>query len=206
MRAHAAQQLAEEPATPVALLQVVAIPRDDESNRQLVALRLITVLKYVLWRREYSERTSRMIEAMMPLTPVPLPVEVLQARRNAEAREKMFREFGALTSAQVGERAGSKSPNRAALAHKWKSDGRIFSVPHQGANYFPGYQFDGEGQPLPVIAEVIRILHALSPWQLALWFTSHTGLVGDRRPVDLLTTEPARVVRAAEMEIEEPYF
>ena len=206
MSAYAAQQTVQEPTTPVALLHVVAIPRDDESNRQLVALRLIAILRYVLWRREYSARNARLIEAMMPLTPVPLPPEVLQARRNAEAREAMLREFGALTSAQVGERAGSKSPNRAALAHKWKSDGRIFSVPHQGTNYFPGYQFDREGQPIPVIAEVIRILQSLSPWQLALWFVSRTGWVGDRRPVDLLTTEPARVVRAAEREIEEPYF
>lgn len=206
MRARRAERIAEEPAKPVALLKVVAIPRDDESNRQLFALRLIAVLKYVLWRREYSERTSRMIEAMMPLTPVPLPVEVLQARRNAEMREKMLREFGALTSAQVGERAGSKSPNRAALAHKWKSDGRIFSVPHQGTNYFPGFQFDAEGQPIPVIAEVIRILHELSPWQLALWFIGRTGWVGDRRPVDLLLSEPERVIRAAEREIEEPFF
>jgi hypothetical protein len=208
MSALTIEPITEEPKTADAPLvyMIVAFSRDDSIERKLFAQRLIIVLKYVLWRREYSERNARMIEAMMPRTPVPLPLEVLQARRNAEAREAMLREFGALTSAQVGERAGSKSPNRAALAHKWKSDGRIFSVPHQGTNYFPGYQFDSEGQPIPVIAEVIRILHSLSPWQLALWFVSRTGWVGDRRPVDLLTTEPARVVRAAEREIEEPYF
>jgi hypothetical protein len=209
MSALTIEQIAEEPKTADVPLvyMIVAFSRDDSIERKLFAQRLIVVLKYVLWRREYSERNVRMIEAMMPRTPVPLPPEVLQAQRNALIREAMLREFGGLTSAQVGERAGSKSPNRAALAHKWKSDGRIFSVRHQGANYFPGYLFDGAGQPIPVIADVIRILGTrLSPWQLALWLTSHHGWIGDRRPVDLLTAEPASVIFAAEREAEGVVF
>jgi len=195
--------LSADPAPPGGvLLAAVAIPRNDPFERTLLLLRLTLVLKYVQRQREAMERMARMIEAMMPQTAVPLPAEVLQARRNAVMREAMFREFGALTSAQIGELAGSKSPNRAALAHKWKSDGRIFSVPHQGANYFPGFQFDGEGQPIPLVAQIIRILHELSPWELALWFTSRDGYLGGRRPVDLLTSEPARVVFAAEREAE----
>ena len=119
---------------------------------------------------------------------------------------KILHEFGALTSAQVGEWAGSKSPNRAALAHKWKSERRIFSVPHQGTNYFPGFQFNAEGQPLPVIADVIRILHELSSWEVAAWLSSANGYVGDRRPVELLTSDPARVIFAAEREAEGVIF
>jgi hypothetical protein len=76
---------------------------------------------------------------------------VLQTRRNTVARDALLREFGAMTSAQIGENEGARSPNRAALAHRWKSDGRIFAVPHHGANSFPGFQFNEDSQPLEVI-------------------------------------------------------
>ncbi len=157
-------------------------------------------------RREDLKQMEEMISAMMPRTTVPLPVEVLQARRNAEARMALFKEFGALTSAQVGEMAGSKSPNRAALAHKWKSDRRIFSVPHQGVNYFPGFQFTQDGQPRPVIGAVLAAVPGWSPWEIGLWFTSRSGFLGGRRPVDLLDSDPDAVVRAAAAEAEELVF
>lgn len=158
-------------------------------------------------RREEMQQMQDMIGAMMPRTAVPLPVQVLQARRNADGRQELFKEFGALTSAEIGEMAGSKSPNRAALAHKWKSDRRIFAVPHQGVNYFPGFQFSKDGQPLPVIAAILAVLaERRSAWGLALWFTSRTGWLGDRRPVDLLESEPDAVVEAAAREAEELVF
>ena len=197
-----ASALAVESVSSRPVLVVASVTPNEEVERTLLQLRVTVILKYVLRRREYFEQMSRMVEAMMPLTPVPLPVEVQQARRNAEMRVKILHEFGALTSAQVGEWAGSKSPNRAALAHKWKSERRIFSVPHQGTNYFPGFQFDAEGQPIPVIADVIRILRELSPWELVGWFTRNDGYLGGRRAVELLKSDPERVIFAAEREAE----
>lgn len=156
---------------------------------------------------QWQEQMRRMIEAMTPSNPVPLPPQVLQALRNVTARDEVLREFGAFTSAEVGKMAGSKSPNRAALAHRWKSDGRIFSVLHDGTNYFPGFQFSREGQPLPVIAEVLKILgHVLSPWELAIWFAGNNGWLGGQRAVDLLVSAPQRVIEAANHEAEELVF
>lgn len=158
-------------------------------------------------RHEEMQQMRQMIDSMMPQTPVPLPPQVLQARRNAQAREALFEEFGALTSADIGKMAGSKSPNRAALAHRWKTDGRIFAVPHQGANYFPGFQFSPEGQPLPVIASVLSILSGTAAaWEVALWFTGRNGWLDGRRPVDLLVSDPASVIAAAEREVEDLVF
>lgn len=155
----------------------------------------------------YLRQMNRMIEAMLPDVRIPLPAEVLQARRNAEARYELLQEFGGLTSAQVGEFAGTKSANRAALAHRWKSDGRIFSVNYKGVTYFPGFQFDAEGQPLPIIAEIIKILGAIRPgWGLALWFTGADGWLGGKRPVDLLMKKPKKVLEAAQHEAEDLYF
>src|SRR5215212_476181 len=103
---------------------------------------------------------QRLAEAMAPVSVVPSPVQVLQAQRNAAAREGMLQEFGAFTSSDLGERAGSKAANKVALAHRWKTDGRIFSVQYRGTNYFPGFQFDEDGQPLPVMAEILPVLGA----------------------------------------------
>jgi hypothetical protein len=130
----------------------------------------------------------------MLLPTVPSAPAVLQARRNALARKALFQEFGAFTSAE-------------ALADRWKQEGRIFSVTHHGATYHPGFQFDAEGRPLPVIAEVIRRLGAKSgEWELALWFTAANGWLDGGRPVDLLQSEPEEVAQAAEREAEGLFF
>lgn len=151
-------------------------------------------------------RMERMIEAMLPPLSVLLPsaVAALQAQRNAEARISLMQEFGALTSAQVAELAGSRASNRAALANRWKQEGRIFSVSYEGATLYPAFQLDAEGRPRPVIAEVIRSLGSKSTdWELALWFTTNVGWLDGQRPVDLLESDPAAVVEAAESEAAE---
>jgi hypothetical protein len=152
-----------------------------------------------LLRAEIVSRWSAasLIEAMLPREEVPSPTAVLQARRNAEARNQLLREFGGLTSGEVAEHAGSRAKNRAALANRWKQEGRIFSVPHQGAEIFPGLQFDEHGQPREKVREVVAALSAWSPWELALWFIAANGWLDGRRPVDLLGTDSEAVVRAA---------
>lgn len=144
--------------------------------------------------------TERLIESMLPST-VPSTARVLQARRNALAREALLQDFGALTSAEVADLAGSRAANKAALANRWKQEGRIFPITHHGQTLFPAYQFDSEGQPRPVIAEVLTTLGQQSrDWELALWFISSSGWLGGRRPVELLESEPAAVAEAARHE------
>ena len=149
-------------------------------------------------------RFERMVEAMMPDAPLPTPPAVLQARRNAAAREELISEFGLLSSADVASLAGSRAKNKASLAHRWKQEGRIFSVPYEGSVQFPAFQFDREGRPHKAVAGVLRALGAkISEWGLGLWFTADNGWLGDKRPVDLLASEPDRVVDAAEREATE---
>lgn len=146
-------------------------------------------------------RAEKIIDSLLPRTAVPSAVAVLQARRNAEAREMLLQEFGALTSSEVSKLASSEARNRAALANRWKQEGRILSVTRHGTTLFPGFQFDDQGRPKVVVAKVIRTLGpASSDWELALWFTKATGWLGGRRPVDLLDQEPEAVVKAAECE------
>jgi hypothetical protein len=150
---------------------------------------------------------ERVIEALTPVRDVPSAAAVLQARRNAEARAALAKEFGLLSSAEVADLAGSQAKNRAALANRWKKEERIFAVSHGGSTLWPGFQFDEDGKPLPVIAEVLAPLSDRgSTWQTALWFTSVNGWLGGRRPVDLLETEPDAVVEAARREADDLVF
>jgi len=131
-----------------------------------------------------------------------ISVFLLQAHRNAAARETLLKEFGVLESAPVPQARGELS-----RAHHWKRERRIFSVAHQGRTYFPGFQFDAEGQPRAVIAEVIAALEPCSSeWELALWFAATSGWLGGRRPVDLLESDPEAVVEAAHREAAELIF
>ena len=146
-----------------------------------------------------------LIDALMPRPlDVPTPAAVLQARRNAEARTALLREFGALRSGDVAELAGSRAQNRAALANRWRSEDRVLAVPVGDELLYPGFQFTSEGRPHTTVARALRALRSapgLTDWQAALWFASPTGWLGGRRPVDLLDEDPEAVVEAAEREV-----
>lgn len=148
----------------------------------------------------WAERS--LIDVMTPRLTPPAEVVVLQARRNAEARAELLNEFGALTSAQVAELGRSRAANRSAMAGRWRKEGRIFAVSHDGATLFPAFQFDVVGRPRPVLAEVIRHLGGVGTWELALWFTTRSERLGGARPVDLLDADPAAVAEAAEAVLE----
>jgi|SRR6185295_7916041 len=112
-----------------------------------------------------------------------------QRLRNLEARNDLITRFGLIAGSQL---------------EAWEQDGRVFSVKHEGNHVFPAFQFDREGQPLPVIAQVLETLGQQSKgWELALWFLAGNGWLDDRCPVDLLESEPEEVAQAAKQESEE---
>lgn len=143
-------------------------------------------------------RLEAMVEAMLP-DAVPSPAEAWHAQQNAQARVELLRNIGALTAEQVADLAGSTAGNRSALASRWHSEGRIIGVPWHGRTLYPAFQFR-DGRPNPVVERAAEILRrrGLHGWQLALWFTTPTGWLWDRAPIDLLEEEPERVLAAAE--------
>ena len=146
------------------------------------------------------------LDALTPKERGPLSsAAVLQARRNAQARSELLDEFGALTSAEVADAAGSRAGNRSALANRWRDEGRVFAVRVGDQQLYPAFQFGEDGRPLEAVVAALALLGpgGLSDWQTALWFTSPNGWLGGRRPVDLLGEEPAAVAGAAEREVGE---
>jgi hypothetical protein len=95
--------------------------------------------------------------------------------------------------------------NPSAQPNKWKKAGQIFAIRHAGVDYFPGYGLDaGAGfRPLKPLASVIEVLAPhKDAWGMAYWFRSDNGMLGGRRPQDLLADAPERVVAAARDEVQ----
>lgn len=153
-----------------------------------------------------EQRTSRVSQIMDVLSPqdLPSPAWLAQLHRNAVARTEFLDEFGALTSEQVAQLLGSRAKNARATASRLVSHGAIFSVEVASRRVFPGFQFaPTTGAVRPEVGEVLAELPLTlrrSDWQLALWWTTPSSWLDDQRPVDVLATDPARVVKAAVQE------
>jgi hypothetical protein len=187
----------------VMVVQIKAPVRDD--RRVLDALEAYFKSLQGALDRGVTQRLTleRLLDALTPEESPPTPAAVLQVRRNAEARKRLLEDFGALTSTEIAELAGSTADNRSATANRWRQERRIFGVRHHDALYYPGFQFGSDGRPLPVIRDVLDALsgHGLTDWETALWFTTSTRTLDDRRPVDELAANPDAVVEAARLEV-----
>ncbi len=155
--------------------------------------RLIAVAKTE--RRE--RRIEAMIETFLDVDPFD-PVEAKIDADNAEMRAEFLAAYPVIESAAIHARAGHQGRNTAQTAAAWKRSGRIFSLPCQGRDVFPVFQFDADGQPLPLLKEVLAALPAdLSPWQRAFWLVSPADELEGRPPIDLIKASEAQVTLAA---------
>ncbi|MCO6059011.1 hypothetical protein NG726_20310 [Pseudomonas sp. MOB-449] len=88
---------------------------------------------------------------------------------------------------------------------RWLKDGKIFSIHHDGGDYFPSYALDElDGyRPRKAMSDVLKAFGATKDsWGVAYWFASVNGYLGGKRPQDLLATHPDQVVAAAYDEIQ----
>ena len=159
---------------------------------------LLDLLEHRLGELADSEML-RLIDAVMPtLSDRPPPEVIDQARRNARARAQFLDEFPVLEASQVHALYGSRARNKSALAARWRAEGKVFAVDERGRLLYPAFQFDSQGRPRAVIAEVLTALgRHVGAWQVALWMTAPNGWLDGARPLDLLATAPERVVDAA---------
>ena len=106
----------------------------------------------------------------------------------------------------MAELAGFSTSNLSAQPNKWKKEGQIFAIRHQGLDYFPAYGLDAEAgyRPLKPLAPVLAVFgDAKDGWGLAYWFASANSLLGGKRPQDVLLKSPDRVLAAAADEMAE---
>jgi hypothetical protein len=113
-------------------------------------------------------------------------------------RKKFVRENECWTAAKVAEESTSRAANRAAIASRWAAEKKTFSVRFEGKQCFPRFQFQ-DGAPVPVVSEVIKVFpeHATG-WELAYFFSTPNPNIGGRKPLDLLKSDPSRVMSLAQ--------
>lgn len=148
---------------------------------------------------ETEDLISVMLEHAEGLTPD--EEHLGQVRRQAEARASFLRDVPLLSSTEVGELLGSTARNKAAMANRYKHEGKIFAVSYGGADHYPAFQFQ-EGESLPVLARIISQFRGESSWQLAMWFASPSGWLDGRCPMDVVAEEPEAVLEAARRAVE----
>ena len=127
----------------------------------------------------------------------PAVARAVQAERNLY--DRIDAEFGLLTSAETGRRLGSRSTAPRNLAAATRRDGALLAITRGHQMLFPGFQFDPDGRPLPVI-RILRDLADETQWSetgIVQWLCAPTTYLGGLRPVDLLASEPDRVVDTA---------
>jgi hypothetical protein len=120
-------------------------------------------------------------------------------RRAADFRSRVLRDFGSFGAAEVADlAAGAGGRVRSAgIARRWRAEGKIFAVPVRGNLRHLAFQFDEHGQPLAGVADVLSVIGAWPPWQIATWFVTAHPMLDHQQPATLLRDRPATVVAAA---------
>lgn len=152
-----------------------------------------------LIRSRRKEKLARVAEALLPDV-APSRAALVQARMQAEAKAHILEGGDYVRTADIAKLAGYSDNNPSAQPSKWKREGTIFTVEHNGADYFPLFALnpDKSYKPYPALAQVLRILRGVwSSWGVAFWFAGLNGFLDGRRPQDVLASEPGSVIAAA---------
>ncbi|WP_413731955.1 hypothetical protein [Sodalis sp. RH20] len=105
-----------------------------------------------------------------------------------------------LPAQEVSRRGGASADvkNPSGLPNRWKRAGKIFAITSEGRDLYPAYALDIGGQPLPLMKKIIELFgETKTPWSLAAWFGTPNSWLGNKKPKDLLTSAPERVLEAA---------
>jgi hypothetical protein len=112
-------------------------------------------------------------------------------------RKEFMSDYECWTSAEVARQNGSTAKNAAAIASRWAREGKIFSVKFEGKTWFPRFQFQ-DGSPIPPVADIIKAFPKHSTgWDLAFFFTNPNSYIAGRKPIEILRSDPERVVSLA---------
>jgi hypothetical protein len=121
---------------------------------------------------------------------------------NVKIRLRFLSTFPSLTAVTLAD-VGMLAPAETKSLDHWLAERRVFAVPVGPEKRFPVFQF-AQGQPLPVVADVLAALPAnRSAWQTAFWFVSSNRWFDGATPLSLIETAPESVVAAARHESDE---
>lgn len=119
------------------------------------------------------------------------------AADNVAIRARFMREVEMLTSAEVATFADPTPEPSSGPVLDREPRRTMFSVPFEGQERYPAFQFGMDGKPFPVIRDVLAILpDTMTPWQVAFWFVSSNSWLGGPAPRDHLDNAAAVIAAA----------
>ena len=114
-----------------------------------------------------------------------------------EIRERLKRSVNLIDSAKWAKWRGVQSNPSAALG-KYKKSKRIFAVRSGNRDLYPAFQFAENAEPLQVVQKILKIVpKEAQGWSLLSWFEARNAFLKNRKPSEVLASEPAAVLRAA---------
>lgn len=125
------------------------------------------------------------------------PLDIRRAELQARALQAVLEGAEWLTAEQIGELGKFSASNPAARANRWKQDGKLFAIQHDGLDRFARYALDETYRPIPIAGEVLACLGPIGGWRIASWFESTSAWLAGARPRELLAIDPAAVLHAA---------
>lgn len=157
-----------------------------------------------LIRSRHQQKLTKVVEALLPEM-APSRAALVQARMQVEAKTQILNSGDFVRAADIAKLAGYSDNNPSAQPSKWKREGTIFAIEHNGVDYFPLFGLNPEKnyKPYPALIEVLKIFQGTkSGWSLAFWFAGLNSFLDDQRPQDLLASKPQEVIAAARDEME----
>jgi len=145
------------------------------------------------------DKLNRVVEALLPEI-APSRTALVLARMQADAKTRVLESRDYVRSADIATMAGYSENNPSAQPRKWKREGLIFTIKHNGIDYFPAFGLDPEKnyKPYPALAAVLKVFAGTrSGWKMAYWFAGLNSFLDDKRPQDLLADKPDQVIAAA---------
>ncbi|MFC5696194.1 hypothetical protein ACFPU0_11570 [Pseudomonas sp. GCM10022186] len=187
--------------------QVVAITVDHASGETLATLgeALEAAARFMTETMLNPQQATveQLVSLLLPKVPI-RPGALKEAQMLAMAKKAILESGDWLSARDIATLAGLTSENPSSRPNRWKREGRIFAIRHNGYDYFPIYALSKASgfRPLPAMAEVLKVFAGLKDgWGLAYWFASVNSFLSGNRPQDLLITDADRVVAAAADEV-----
>lgn len=164
----------------------VAIPENVdpaiESSLKETAERVLAILARSGSQESIIAMADRVAQAMIG-TFHPDTYLVEERMDRLRSIRKMLREGDWLTAAEINAAQENPPAQKSLPASDWKRRGRIFSVNHEGIDYYPRYEFDAAYRPLPIISEILKAFGAeADAWKIAAWFHFPNGYLTQDMP------------------------
>lgn len=175
---------------------------EDEVRQKFAVLKQIAGLLDETMETRRSQKWNALVEALTPDVPLS-PTKFTEAIMMGAARAAILQSGDFVPASAIAKAAHFSARNPSSQPNRWKRRRQIFAVSHKGIDLYPVFALDQRSgfRPLPVVAEILRIFeNQQDGWETAFWFESLNSYLKDRKPKDLLISDPESVLRAAETE------